>query len=148
VIKKFYNKPHGIYPVYLKSKYNYASKSVENDIAKIVKRVRSWDLASKIVIIYFIDTDSRMNNQSRENEVHNTLIKDYCENNKYELVTFVRNIEQVLLAPFNKDKVQASKNYREQDLNKVPISNLSVIEPREKGQSNILRILDRYLIRN
>ena len=80
----------------------------------------------------------------------NDNIQTFCVDNSYELVFFLKNIENVF---WHKDVISREKRsyslrfVRENQLKNIQVSDLSQRNPK-LFCSNILLILDKYLSRN
>lgn len=79
----------------------------------------------------------------------NNKIINYCKNKNYKLVWFNKTIEDVLIDKLiNNDKTNIAYNFYIKDLiNNVPLNRLNCGEKPTVKQSNILTILDEYLIK-
>ncbi len=144
--KKYFKKSDvPIVPVYLGSKSSYNKKSVVNNINKEIKVFKKQDPECTVVVIYFIDLDGTGNRMSEKNMQLNENIKDYCAENGYELVVFLKDIEDVLKVVKTGKKVEDSIEYiklvNPPTLDK---DKLSKETPQKKGESNILFILGKY----
>lgn len=121
--------------------------------AKIVDRIKnqsainsSYDVFT--VVIYFIDTDSIAKEYKPGSFFYN--ICEYCSNNGYELVWYCKNAENVFLGKEPGDyisKTNDAKTFARKDyiysIDERKLSKSSI----EIGCSNVLIILDKYLIR-
>ncbi|MCL2522954.1 MAG: hypothetical protein FWE36_08870 [Erysipelotrichales bacterium] len=103
-----------------------------------------------IKTIYFIDRDSVAGKESHQNKIELNKIVSYCNTNCYELVLFVKEIEDVIGISNRRNKVQASKDFiliAKEKLASLDRNKLSKDSPNDVGESNILCIIDRYFER-
>lgn len=124
-----------------KSKYN--AKDVIKDIDKKTKDFTIGE--SKV--IYCIDTDQYERNNDHAKELNE--ISQYCEKNKYDLVWFCHDVEEVFWGQRISDsqKVQeAAKFRRKKKVEEIPADILSC-DVKRACASNILNIFDKYLSR-
>lgn len=130
-----------IRPVYMGSKSRYNSRAVQEDIRK------QSDALGNTHVIYCIDTDDC--SISPKTKTQTDQIRDYCRQSHYDFVFFCRNVEDVYhgkLIP-DTDKIKAVRRFRTQKLiGAIAPANLKR-EDYQPHCSNILNVLDKYLVR-
>ena len=127
----------------MNSKSRYNSKDVVREIAKKKKEFVLGDTH----VIYFIDTDQYDRNPEHERELKE--ITRYCEDNGINLVWFCHDVEEVFLGHKVSDsqKVQEATTFRrKRKIEEIQIEKLSCNTQRA-CVSNIMNILDKYLVR-
>ena len=129
--------------VYLgtKTKYNH-SKTIKS-IKNIIKNAESAH------IIYCIDTDEISSDP--DTIKLNEKIKEFCEQNSFQLCWFCRDIEEVMMHKqvHDNEKAKTARTFKTNDkLNKATKDTLSAKDPMHKYCSNILLILDEFLNRH
>ena len=142
-IKTFYRIDNSIKLSYIycegKSKYN--SKSVISEIKDKKSKIKDS------IVIYVYDTDSI---DSNTDDIKLTsLIEAYCNDNNYSYIWFYRDIEEVFLHQSidNTKKVSEAKKFSNlHDLGFADEKSLSFTD-KVRYKSNILIVLDKYLIR-
>lgn len=98
-------------------------------------------------MIYFIDTDAFEKNTEHANAFRD--IRQFCEENDYDLVWFCHDVEEVFLGRQIPDdlKVQTAGTYKNKgEIEKMSPEKLSS-EIIRKNTSNLLCVLDQYLDR-
>lgn len=127
--------------VYMNTKTRYNSDSV---ISKISQQIKDYSDRDSIVI-YCCDYDSPDINHS--DMLLNDRIESFCIKNKYELIWFGRNIEEVFKGHDvnnNEKQKEAQRFVANLEIKKVKIANLqSKVIGNHK--SNFLLVLDKYL---
>lgn len=126
--------------VFMNGKANY------DKIEAKIKNIRN-QYQGNSVVVYFCDVDKpelRIDQKQLNNKIIN-----YCKNKNYKLVWFNKTIEDVLIDKLiNNDKTNIAYNFYIKDLiNNVPLNRLNCGEKPTVKQSNILTILDEYLIK-
>lgn len=127
----------------MNTKTRYDSKDV---IREIAQKKKDYVLGESKVI-YCIDTD-----QYEKNPEHNRQlieISQYCDAKDYDLVWFCHDVEEVFLGRRVADsqKIKEAATFRrKKKIEEIPADKLSCDE-RRVCVSNILNILDKYLIR-
>lgn len=143
-IKRFYKDDRKISykPIFLESKTRYKDNGKLKEIDKYRK-----NFPGDTKVIYFIDYDDS-DTSSQTLKLFNEII-NFCKNNNYEFVFFVKDIEDVYWGKQinNDEKVEwAAKFKRKQLINNVKENNL-LSNSIKQHCSNILVILDKYWIR-
>ena len=132
-----------IIPVYMGTKTKYRSK----DVLKEIGQKKKMFIHGETKVIYFIDTDAFEKSIEHANDFRD--IQQFCEENDYDLVWFCHDVEEVFLGRQIPDdlKVQAAGTYRGKgEIKKISSEKLSS-ETIQKNRSNLLCVLDKYLIR-
>ena len=130
----------------LHGKQNYKSNKIKQRIKNQIAANKSYDVHT--VVILCIDTDSTKQNFEPGSFFYN--VREYCQKYNYELVWYCKNVENVFLGKEANEvhKVEAAKEFaRTERIYEIKESNLSQTIIKY-GYSNILLILDKYLIRN
>lgn len=144
-IKHWYklNNQIKINKVYMSAKSKYNAKDVIRDIDK-----KSKDFTiGETKVIYCIDTDQYERNNDHAKELND--ISQYCEKNKYDLVWFCHDVEEVFWGQKVSDsqKVQEAAAFRRKRIvEEIQADKLSC-DVKRVGASNILNIFDKYLSR-
>jgi len=150
LIDYFYGQRPDVRPVYLDGKSKYNAVRVISQIKKHQRIIKMQYSDVSIKTIYFIDRDAVVGKENHQNKTELDKIVSYCNANCYELVLFVKEIEDVIGISNRRDKVQASKDFiliAEQKLVSLDQNKLSKDSPNDVGESNILCILDHYFER-
>ncbi|MDE5938339.1 MAG: hypothetical protein K2H37_04600 [Lachnospiraceae bacterium] len=132
-----------ISPIYMGTKTKYRSK----DVLKEIGQKKKMFIHGETKVIYFIDTDAFEKSIEHANAFRD--IRQFCEENNYDLVWFCHDVEEVFLGRQISDdlKVQAADTYRDKrEIEKISSEKLSS-ETIQKNKSNLLCVLDKYLIR-
>lgn len=123
-----------LHPIYAKSK-----SKLTNVGAKIKREIEN--AKGKTVVIICADCDEH-------DEVQNDKIKQYCEEQGYELVWMNRDIEDVFWAKKanNKEKEDLAVRFQTHKDKLLPkLNNLNSTNPlNERRSTNILTVLDKY----
>ena len=108
-INRFYklNNKIKITPLYMNGKANYNS----NKVIKEIKRMSKGFIMGQTKVVYCIDTDAYENNSNQARELE--VISLYCQNNKYEMIWFCHDIEEVYIGTKvpNNQKVKKANNF-------------------------------------
>ncbi len=144
-IRHWYELPNQIKisKVYMNTKSRYNSK----DVIKEIRQKSKTFTFGETRVIYCIDTDQYEKNMEHLKELQT--IRQYCEDNHYDLIWFCHDIEEVFLGQkiLDSQKVKEAANFRKKKtIEKCHWEHLSCHEMRAYS-SNILSILDKYLIR-
>lgn len=122
--------------VAMHGKNNFKHKRVISEINNFLA------LQAKSKVVYVFDKD-KIGITYSDNKFFKDVTK-YTLSNKYELIWFVKDIENVLLKRSSNNKTDDAKffkkNYKIKTVNK---KDLSIIEPTINGTSNVLVILDK-----
>lgn len=127
--------------IYMEGKHNYNQRRVEKEI----KRYCSM-YSGKSHVIYVFDRDQHYKDIRDENFIND--VCNYCDQEGYEIIWFVRNIEDVLHKKHvesNKKKEAMIAFKRTKQIQKVEARNLSSPNPRQSKTSNILYVFDKYI---
>ncbi|MBR4781945.1 MAG: hypothetical protein IK014_11405 [Lachnospiraceae bacterium] len=129
--------------VYMNGKTNYDSKSVQNTINKFSRDYKN----GKSIVIYYVDLDKYESNPAQAKE--NNAIKEYVAKNKYEMVWFCHDIEEVYLGESidKKQKKNTAIEFRKKEKIVEVDAQRLMAKRRSKGNSNILLVMDKYLKR-
>ena len=129
--------------IYMNGKSNYNSKGVQGKINQLSKDYKN----GPSVAVYCIDLDKYESNSAQLKE--NEEIKEYIAKNKYEMVWFCHDIEEVYLGESVIKKMKASTAIafkKKEQILKVDAQKLMSCLCN-KGTSNLLLVLDKYLKR-
>ena len=127
--------------IHMESKSKYNSRSVKEQIKRYSTNEKDTH------VIYFIDTDDY--DVSIEDTKKLEKIKQYCDDNHYDLVFFCKDIEDVYWGHRVPDteKISAVKKFKSSNaIQKVNVQNLTQKKYQAHG-SNILNVLDRFMQR-
>lgn len=133
-----------ISPVYMNGKGNYNSRKIMKKINELISQYKGNGLSQ---VIYFIDVDHYLNDPQDQSFLKE--IESFCSQNKYNLVWFVKDIEDVYLGQTIKDnhKIKYASLFKAKkqikDINTSMISSYT----KRANSSNILKVLDQYLNR-
>lgn len=148
LIRQCYRSKPNIYPVFMGGIGNYKSARVVGEIKGHRKFLRLQNPNVMTKVIYFIDSDAEMDRIDIINEKRLNNIKEYCREYGYDLVIFVKEVEDVFrVVTTRKAKVRNSKNFLQDEkrYDRIKRSDLYKIRPIKSGESNILAVLDQYL---
>ena len=140
-IKKFYNDDKKIIyrPIFLETKTRYKEKSVLKEIKDRIKQFKGTTN-----VIYFIDYDDC--NLSSETKKLFEEIERYCQNNSYDFVFFVDDIEDVYWGyPVSDcEKVKKADEFSRKKVIETVNECCLKDSTYKRHTSNILNILDKY----
>lgn len=132
-----------ITPIFMGSKTKYAAKDVLKQIEKCIRQYTFGE--SKVV--YCIDTDDFERDYMQQKDFDNVNL--FCAQRKFDMIWFCHDVEEV----FQGRKISDSKKVHEagmfrknKNIENLQYKKLSS-EKMVKGTSNILNILDKYLVR-
>lgn len=129
--------------VYMDGKNKYKQKSVINGI----KELRNMFTGDNTYVIYCFDTDDIVNSPKALSFMKE--VEDYCLINRFDLVWFNRDIENVLLGKSvsNSEKATCAIDY----VRKKSYVHLNVKMVEKENRyiegSNLFKVLDKYLTR-
>lgn len=134
--------------VYMAGKHKYLHPTVVRRIKTLIKDYEAYaDGESKV--IYCFDKDLNYVDHRDSEFVNN--VKRYCHNNGYDIVWFIRTIEEVMLGSkvAQKDKAKSVLNFiRNNQVNNLNFTNISCDNNvNAKRKSNILTVVNKYLPR-
>lgn len=148
VLKKYYelNNQIKVKFIYMNGKNNALSQSVRNNIKNTIKQLKKVD---EYCVCYVCDKD-RFDFEVKDKRYIEEL-ETYCNSNEYyELIWMNRDVEDVFLGEtiHKSEKVKkASQFARSNAIESVPMKLLSIDKPSQRHTSNILCVLDKYLVR-
>lgn len=129
-----------ITPVYLGGKGNYSK------IKEKIKPLLKTPFDTKNIVLFCYDVDDVSFNPS--NKKLNEDIENFCKENNYLSAWFYIDIEEVFLGESVNKKLKkesAERFLRENQVTKIDVNKLCRQDIVNKGTSNILFILDKYL---
>ncbi len=129
--------------VYMRAKSRYNSKDVLREINTKTKTFNFGDTK----VIYCIDTDDYERSAEHAKELND--INRFCKEHGYDLIWFCHDVEEVFLGekiPSSQKVQEAGAFRRKRRIEKIPLSSLSC-DVIKIHTSNILTILDKYLLR-
>jgi len=133
------NKNNIIRYVYLCSKSRFDTKKKE--INHYIRAYHSRNPNNPCIVIFCIDTDS-----GYDSEVLNNRITKYCCDNKYELVFFKENIEEVFWGQKFAKKEKSNKSqqfFTSKQITKIKVAYLKCsLDCLNNKKSNLLIVLD------
>lgn len=132
-----------ISPIYMGTKTKYKS----DDVLQQIDQKKEDYIHGETKVIYCIDTDEYEKMPEHKNAFRD--IRQFCKENKYELIWFCHDVEEVFVGKRISDsqKVQIAKAFRnKKEIEKLSQERLSEEEPKPCA-SNVLRVLDQYLER-
>lgn len=122
--------------VMMEGKYNYKKAKVQKHIEKLT------NLERKTKVIYVFDKD--MGGITYNDTLFANKVIKYCKQNKYELVWFVKDIENVMLKRSSTSKTREARRFKEnKDIKNIQKKDLTVINPTVNGTSNVLIVLNK-----
>lgn len=147
IIQKFYqlNPNIKIRYLYLKGKYRYNHQDVEREINYAQTTFAKFS-GGHSQVVYILDKDQFDHEATDADFFLN--VEAYCAKRQYDVVWFVRNVEEVMIGQSvnNKDKKAAALSFvRKQGINKVDMERLMYQQPTLPKTSNIITVFDRYL---
>ncbi len=129
--------------IYMGSKNKYNARNV---LLEIKDKTDSY-ISGETKVIYCIDTDNYEKDPKHAAEL--TQITQFCEHHDYDLIWFCHDVEDVFLGEKISDshKVSEAGAFRRNErIKKIPHDKLSCCD-KNVHTSNILNILDKYLVR-
>lgn len=128
--------------IFMEGKGNYNKRGICKSIREYKNKFQG-----QTVFIYVFDKD--FDDYSRDDEKLNFEIVKYCEFNGYNVIWFVHNIEHVFLKKDieKKEKTKCALAFSDKQFLEIDEKDLRCINPKLKGTSNILCVLDTYLER-
>lgn len=129
--------------VYMNGKNNYNNK-------RILKEIKSYTLQFKTSgstnVVYLFDKD--LNNTRYEDKQFVINVTNYCQNNNYELIWFVKTIEEVMWGKkiHKNDKTKKAMEFvKKNKVLEVNEKKLLFLESvNTKGNSNIMTVLNKF----
>lgn len=119
-------------------KFNYNNQNTINKISEYLKIEKN----SKIV--FFFDKDQHSSSSEDSKFVQDVTL--YCKRNKYALIWFVKDVENVLISRSSSTKTKDANRFRRtRAIKEVLESKLRNPNPQNNGTSNILCVLDKVL---
>lgn len=146
VLNHYYNVGENkISYVYMSGKFNYNNPKI---LKKVNKLKRDYQLtgSGKSYIIYVFDKD--LNTANYRDSLFEQDVKNYCKEQNYELIWFVRTVEDVMWGSKVNDKektqkaLQFIKKHQIEKINKSNLEALSNVNAPHK--SNILSVLNKF----
>lgn len=131
--------------IYMDGKGNYKNK--QKDINKNIDQYAKGTKNSNSIVIYCFDCDDYDINTEAAKFLEDAF--RFCNDNKYELIWFCKDIERVYLkrkVAKNEKKMEAGKFKANKIIRNIDEKNLNADKYKD-GTSNILNILDKYLVR-
>lgn len=147
-IKRFYehNSTHVKYSiVYMGGKGHYKEK--ESAILRLISQYSSQDSSRESKVIYCFDCDNYDTNAEDRDFLNS--VRQYCDNKGYDFAWFCKDIEHVYWGEKvnSGDKSKKAKSFIEKNLiNNIKPDRLTANNYKMKA-SNIMNVLDKYLIR-
>lgn len=146
LLKFFYDEVEGknkIVFVHMGGKHRYKNKDTKNQIKEEIKNFKYKDANAISEVVYVIDKDKFDSVPQDEEFVEN--IEKYCKDQKYKLIFFTRNIEQVLLGrTVGRNKSKKANEYEINENDKEELrKKLSNDNPNANGTSNFLKIIEK-----
>lgn len=132
-------------PIYMGSKHAYKSPKTLREISKTRHQVSSKDT---VHVVYFLDKDQHLTNSEDAEFVRQAEI--FAKQNGYHIVWFVKQIEDVFLTSPVKssEKVATARRaIRSIDSKGYHHYQLTIPNPQQPGESNMLLILDSLLVK-
>ena len=108
-----------------------------------INKIDFYPKVNKTVIIYVFDKDQNHLDPRDLNFIKE--VEEYCGDNDYEIIYFVKEIEEVLNTRTGKKTKEANKFVRQKGIERVKTQLLSNPNPQTSGSSNILHILNSIL---
>lgn len=130
-------------PIFMGGKTNYKTSKVTTQIKKFK---RAYPGESTVLLC--VDTDDIDFAADRKREYEE--IKNFCKKNKYELIWFSRDIEDVYWGGQFENSKKMKEAIRFKTQNRIESVNEKCLTAAEIGRhkSNIIRVLDKYLQRD
>lgn len=142
-IKRFYVlNPKIIHrPIFLESKTKYKANDKVKEINKYINDYKKF---GNTTVIYFIDTDDY--DVSSETKLLYDNIQSYCSDNKYELVYFSKDVEDVFwgFQVDNSKKVDKADEFTRKKVIETVLVDKLQSNKMKRHNSNILLVLDKY----
>ena len=131
-----------IVPIYMNGKGNFNSQTVEKKIGTAVKEY----INGESIVVYCYDTDSI--NSDPYHQEFDKQINDYCQEKKYKIVYFCRDIEEVFVGKIigkNEKKITAERFLRSRNIEKIDPEKFKSVKKKEKT-SNLYLVLSDILV--
>lgn len=138
-----YNNKTKISRVFMNTKTRYDCKDVKKEIKELTKNYRF----GKTKVIYFVDTDDYEKDISHTRDLE--IIERYCVENEYDFVWFCHEIEEIYIGKRipDKQKTAVASSFRRKQMIDSILEKTLMSKEKIKGTSNILCVLDKYLVR-
>lgn len=132
-------------PVYMNGKGNYKTK--DKELKGLVSQYCSVSKENRTEIIYCFDCDDY--DIKKEDVDFLNEVQQYCKSRGYGFVWFCKDIEQVYIGRKidNSQKTKEAVMFKTKKIIATVDDRKLSIDRYQKNTSNIMRILDRYLIR-
>ena len=132
----------------LGGKYRYNNPKITKKISELMRITR--DISKlEVKVIYCLDKD--LNNSNPQDRDFIDQVTEYSVNNDYDIIWFVRTIEEVMIGKkvSQKDKHSSAIDFiRKKKTSSLKISSLSCNNNvNSRNKSNILTVIDKYLVR-
>lgn len=132
-------------PIFLGSKTRFNDDSILHNIRNLTNQFSSTSAENSTKVIFAVDVDN-IDTSSEDNQRWKS-INSFCDENKYELVWFYKDIELVYLkqkVSDNEKKKFAEMFKRKGLINSVKKCDLNCLTFKN-NTSNIINILSKYL---
>lgn len=146
LLEHFYNVGENkISYVYLEGKYKYQTPRVIKEVTKLIKDFAMFSKGHSFVIYVF---DKDFAHVDKQDAVFVDNVIKYTQKHSYELVWFVKTIEEVMIGKHVKksEKKEAAVRFlKSQKIKEISMTNLSAgSNVNSPGKSNILQVLDKF----
>ncbi len=142
LIRHFYIEDRDVVrrPVFMNGRSNYASGKVQKEIQSNHKKGYT-----NIHVLFCVDTDHYEMNTDQKTELER--IVAFCKSNRYELIWFCHDIEEVLIGRSvpDSEKLAFAKRFANLELYKKIDERKLTKAAYHKGYSNIKTVLDKFL---
>ncbi len=149
-INRFYNYDGNnvkLSPIYMNGKGNYKTTKIKKEIGVYISQYTSCSKEHQSKVIYCFDCDDY--DFKPEDSKFLEEARDYCNTQGYDFVWFCKDIECVYLGnriDRKEKKSQSTAFQRRKGINQVDFKKLQG-ERYQNNTSNILNVLDQYLVR-
>lgn len=132
----------------LGGKYRYNNPKITKEIYRL--RKAASDISKlEVKVIYCLDKDANSSDPQDRDFINQ--VTEYCMDNGYDIIWFVRTIEEVMIGKVTNQKEKHSSAIdfvRKKKAAQLNVSNLNCSDNvNAKKKSNIVTVIDKYLVR-
>lgn len=132
-------------PVYMNGKGKYKSK--EKEVIGLINKYNFSSKNNKSVVLYCFDCDEYDSDNADKEFI--TKAEKFCNDNNYDFAWFCKDIERVYWGKKVEDKEKQKESVVFKTKKVIKTVNVERLSKKsfENNSSNIMAVLDRYLVR-